>query len=160
MFREVAEGRDLGSYFRRLGLALLGIIAFVAIAIALEDHAGLKFDTTYRLACAIICLAFILKLWSDYPDKRWPRIGFWVALVVNIGLFFTPLFDRPASRGEIMLFALPDAIIVLVALITSYPVGDPHQRAVRQQMILGLVVAVAFCALLFGLTLIGQNPAP
>ena len=49
---------------------------------------------------------------------------------------FTPLVNRPASRGEVMLFALPDAIIVLMARIVSYPVTDVHRRAMRQHMIL------------------------
>jgi hypothetical protein len=89
-----------------------------------------------------------------YPREQWPRISFWVALAVNVAIFFTPLVDRPASRGELMLFALPDAIVVLAARIASYRVTNVHQRAMRQQMIFGLVVAVAFCAILFTLVLI------
>lgn len=147
----------MGSYFRRVSLALLGIVVFVAVGIALQDEIGLPFDTTYRVACAVICLLFILKLKSDCPGERWPQVSFWVALLVNIGLFFTPLVDRPASRGELILFALPNAIIVLAALIISYSAADQHQRATRQQMILGLIVAVAFCAILFALTLVEPN---
>ena len=144
---------------RRSCLALLGTIAFAVVSISLATQAGIPFDTSYRVACATMCLVFIFKLGSDYPESRWPRISFWIAFAVNIGLFFTPLVDRQASRGEVMLFALPDAIIVLVALIISYPVLDEHQRAMRQQMVLGLVVAVAFCALLFALTLMGPHAA-
>lgn len=128
--------------------------AFIIIGIALEDEFGVPFDTTYRVGCAAICLVFIYKLAVDYPGEPWPWISLWLALLVNIGLFFTPLFDRPASRGELMLFALPDAIVVLAARIISYRVVDVHQRAMRQQMILGLIAAVAFCAVLFTLILI------
>jgi drug/metabolite transporter (DMT)-like permease len=144
----------LGSYVKRVGLALLGVIAFVAIGVGIENETGLPFAKTYRVACAVICLLFILKLRSDYPEERWPQASLWAALIVNVGLFFTPLVNRPASRGELMLFALPDAIIVLIA---SYPALDEHRRAMRQQMILGLVVAVAFCAILFALMLVGPK---
>ena len=56
-----------------------------------------------------------------------------------------------------MLFALPDAVILLAARIASYQVVDEHQRAMRQQMILALIVAVAFCATLFGLALMERH---
>ncbi|HEX4737441.1 MAG TPA: hypothetical protein VH331_07760 [Allosphingosinicella sp.] len=143
----------MGSALRRVSLALLGVAAFVAIGGVLEKEAGLPFDTSYRAACAAACLLFIFKLGSDYPGERWPRTSLWIALLFNVGLFFTPLVDRPTSRGELMLFALPNAVIVLAARIASYPVVDDHQRAMRQQMILGLVVAVAFCAILFAFAL-------
>jgi undecaprenyl pyrophosphate phosphatase UppP len=149
----------LGPRQRRLSLALLGTIAFVIIGIALKSQIGLPLDTTYRVACAAICLAFIFKLGSDYHGERWPRTSLWIALLLNVGLFFTPLVNRPASRGELMLFALPDAIIVLAARIASYSVVDEHQRAMRQQMILGLIVAVSFCAILFALALIEPHTA-
>jgi FtsH-binding integral membrane protein len=149
----------LGSTLRRVSLALLGVVAFVIISIALEDEIGLPFNTTYRVVCAAMCLVFIFKLGLDYRGERWPRASFWVALLVNVGLFFTPLVNRPASRGELMLFALPDAIVVLAARIASYPVADEHQRAMRQQMILGLIVAVAFCATLFALMLMEPHTA-
>lgn len=127
----------------------------------LEDEVGIPFASTFRVGCAAACLLFIYKLGTDYPGERWPRFSLWIALIVNIGIFFTPLVDRPASRGELMLFALPDAIVVLVALLVercvSYPVADVHQRAVRQQIILGLVLAIAFCAILFTLVLIAPD---
>lgn len=134
----------LGRYFGRLGLALVGIVTFVAVGVALEDEAGLPFATFYRVSCAAVCLGFIWKLRRDYPTERWPHVSVWIALVVNAAIFFTPLVDRPASRGELMLFALPDAIIVLGARIASYQVIDDHQRATLQMMILGFVVAVVF----------------
>jgi hypothetical protein len=56
--------------------------------------------------------------------------------------------------GELMLFALPDAMIVLGIRIASYHVGDEHQRAMRQMMILGLVVAATFCSILYALILL------
>ena len=137
----------------RLGLALLGIAGFVAVGSVLENEAGIPFDTTYRVACAAACLLFIKKLRLDYPEETWPWASLWIALLVNVGIFFTPLVDRPSSRGELMLFALPDAVVVLVARIASYRVTDVHQRAARQTMILGLVVALVFCVGLFALTL-------
>jgi hypothetical protein len=136
-----------------VSLALLAIVGFVAIGVVLQNKTGLSFNTTYRVVCAALCLGFILKLGSDYSQQRWPKVSFWAALLVNISLFFTPLVDRPASRGEVMLFALPDAIIVLVALLLSYKVVNQQQRANRYTMILGLVVAVVFCVVLFTLTL-------
>lgn len=147
----------MGSYLRRVSLALLAIVVFVAIGIVLQSEIGLSFFTAYRVVRAALCLGFIWKLRLDYSDQRWPKVSFWAALLVNICLFFTPLFDHPASRGEVMLFALPDAIIVLVALTLSYNVVDQQQRANRYTMILGLVVAIVFCAGLFTLTLIGSG---
>lgn len=143
----------MGSNLQRAGLALLGIVAFVIIGTVLKDETGLPFDTSYRVACAAICLFLIFKLGQDYPGERWPRVSFWLALLVNLGLFLTPLVDRPASRGELLLFVLPDAAIVLMARIVSYPVVNAYQHAMRQQMILGMLVAVAFCAFLFTFTL-------
>ncbi|MBP2277408.1 MULTISPECIES: hypothetical protein [Sphingomonas] len=145
------------NYFNRVGLALGGVLGAVLIGIALENDVGIPFETTYRIACAVACLAFILKLAKDYPRERWPCTAFFVSLLANILLFFTPIVDRPASRGELMIFALPDAVIVLVALISSYKAVDVHLRAVRQQMILGLIVAVLFGSALFSLILV--NPA-
>ena len=51
-----------------------------------------------------------------------------------------------------MLFALPDAVVVMTARIASYRVADVHQRANRQLMILGLSVAVLSCVGVLGLT--------
>jgi hypothetical protein len=133
------------------------LLLLLIVGFTLEDDAGIPFDTTFRIACVGFCQFFIYKLRAEYPAERWPRIGFWLCLIVNIAVFFTPLVDRSSSRGELMLFALPDAIVVLTALIASYPVTDVHQRAMRQQMILGLVVAIAFCAVLFTLTLIDPH---
>jgi Na+-translocating ferredoxin:NAD+ oxidoreductase RnfA subunit len=156
---------DRATWFKsslvRLGLTFLGIFTFVAIAIGLESEVGIPFATTFRVACAAICLGFIWSLGRDFPRERWPRISLWVALLVNIVIFWTPLVNRPASRGELMLFALPDAIIVLVILlaerIVTYPAVDDHQRAIRQQIILGLVLAVAICAILFTLVLLAPR---
>ncbi|KQM63378.1 hypothetical protein ASE75_13070 [Sphingomonas sp. Leaf17] len=122
---------------------------FVVVAVLLDAYLFVPFDISFRVACAGMCLAFIAKLAADCPGERSLRIGFWFALIVNIGVFFTPLVDRPASRGELMVFALPDAIVVLGAGIACYPVTDPRGRSVRQLMILGLVVAfVTFAALI------------
>ena len=139
---------------KRVVLLLLGVIAFVIIGIVLEDEAGIPFKTTYRVGCAVACLTLIYQLGLQNPEERWLRVGFWCAFIVNAGLFFTPIVDRPASRGELMIFALPDAVVLLAVGLAYYPAGDARQRAVRQQMILGLVVASLFCATLFGFALI------
>ncbi len=142
-------GGDLGSGLRYGCVAILCVIALVALGIALENTTGIPFDMTYRIACAAICLVFIFYFGSEYRGQGWPRTALSIALLVNIGLFFTPIFDRHSSRGEVMLFALPDVIILLLVRLATYQVTDDHKRAMRQQMILGLVVAVAFCALVF-----------
>lgn len=142
-----------------MSLALLGIVAFVAFSFALEGELGIPVATTLRIATAAACLLFIYHLGSDYPGERWPRISLWLALLVNVAIFFTPLVDRPISRGELMLFALPDAVIVLGARVATYSVANDHQRAMRQQMVLGLVVAVVFCAVVLGLTLMEPHRA-
>lgn len=136
------------SGLQKFGLVLLGVVAFVAAAAVLENRFLVPFDTTYRIACAAICLVVIGKLASDDPTERWPRIALGIALLVNIGLFLTPVVERPASRGEMMIFALPDTVIVLLVGILSYSVTDLHRRAMRQQMILALIGASALCAVL------------
>jgi hypothetical protein len=140
-------------YFGRIGLALVAVVTFVAVGVALQNEAGLPFDAFYRFACAMVCLGFIWKMRGDYPTESWPRISLWIALLVNVAIFFTPLVDRPTSRGELMLFALPDAVVVLAARVATYPVSNDHQRAMRQMMILGLVVAAVFCSALYALIL-------
>ena len=138
-------------------LALLGIALFITFSIALENETGFPFDMTYRIACTGICLGFMVKVGSDYPGQRWPWIALSIAAVTNVAMFFTPLFDRPASRGEIMLFALPDVTIFLAARAVSYPVKDEHQRAVRQQLILGAIFAMAFSAIILSTSLIPER---
>lgn len=139
--------------FRTSGWILLGVVAFVAIAVMLESRFSVPFDMTYRIACAVACVTFIGKLAADYPGERWPWIALSIALLVNIGLFFTPMVDRPASRGELMIFALPNAVVVLIARIASYCVADERQRAMRQLMILALVVVILFGAVLVAATI-------
>ncbi|MBA3526208.1 MAG: hypothetical protein H0T82_04730 [Sphingomonas sp.] len=152
-----SEGLELGDRLWNLRLAGLGIVAFVIFSIALEDEHGIPLDTSYRVVCAIACPIIMFKLASDYAEERWLRTSLCVALLVNVALFFTPLVDRPTSRGEVMLFALPDLIILLTARIASYPVVDDHQRAIRQQMILALIVAVVFCVAVFSFALVERN---
>lgn len=138
---------------REAGFWVLGLLALLIALFTLQDHFGIPFDTSYRVVCAAGCLFFVYKLQRDFPGEQWPRFSLGVALLVNAGIFFTPLVDRPASRGEVMLFALPDAVVVLAASIASYRVNNVHQRATRQTMILGLIVALVFCVGLFALTL-------
>lgn len=138
----------------RFYLALLGIVAFLTLAIGLDHYTGVLFAFTFHVACASACLFFIAKIGLDYPGERWPRIALVIALLVNIGLFFSPLRHLPASKGDILLFRAPDAAIMLATRTFSYRVTNDHQRAVRQQMILGLILASALCAALLSLVLI------
>lgn len=142
------------SYFVRLGSALLGIILFVALAVGLEQELGIPFAMTFRVACAGACLIFIIKTRSDYPGERWPLIAFFVAFLFNVSLFFSPLAHLPASKGDLLFFAVPDAVIVLTARAISYPVSDVHERAVRQQLIVGIIMGLAFCGMILGLMFI------
>ena len=143
----------------KLSATLLGIGMTVVFAIILENEVGVPVDMTLRVVCAITCLVFIYWLGLDYPGERWPRVSLWIALLVNVAIFFTPLVDRPVSRGELMLFASPDAVIVLSVLTLSYRVTDVHQRANRQTMILALIVAIVMCVTLFALSLMGRAAA-
>lgn len=138
---------------RDTGFWVLSVLALLVVGFVLEDVAGIPFDTTYRVACAAMCLLFIYKLALEFPGQHWPRTSLLIALLINVGIFFTPLVNRPTSRGELMLFALPDAVVVLAASIACYRANDVHQRATRQTMILGLVVAFVFCVGLFAVTL-------
>jgi hypothetical protein len=138
--------------------ALLGIIAFVAFGVELQNWFGLPFDTTYRITCAGACLAFIAKLGWDSPGERWPWIGLGLAAIVNIALFFMPILDRPASRGEVMIFAMPDLVVVMAARIRAYRVTNDHQRAVRQQLVVGWLLALAICALVIASALVPDRP--
>lgn len=131
------------------GAWLLGALALFLAAIVLEAAFGVPGATTLRVACVGICQFFVYQLGKEYSSDRWPWIAFWAALFVNAGILLSPLVDRPMSRGELMLFAPPDTVVVLLARIVSYRVGDVHQRAMRQQMILGLIVAAALCAALW-----------
>jgi len=147
----------LKSRLLRVCIALLSIVAFVTIAIGLENSAGIPFAFTFRIACACICLYFVIQVGADYPGQRWPKIAFLIALMLNVSLFFSPLANLPASKGDILFFAAPDAAIVLGARAITYPVSNDHQRAVRQQMIVGLILALAFCAMILSIMLM---PAP
>jgi hypothetical protein len=118
---------------------------------------GIPFAVTFRVACAGACLFLIARIGSEYPGERWPRIALLIALLVNLGLFFSPLAHLPASKGDILFFGGPDAAILLAARTVTYPVVDAHQRAVRQQLIVGLVLALAFCAIILSIMLI---PSP
>lgn len=150
-YRGNEDRLDLSSStsLREAAFCIVAVIALVLIAFALEANFGIATDTTIRVACVGVCLFFIRGFAKDYPGQSWHQIGLWLSLVVDIAIFFTPLVDRPASRGELTLFALPDAIVVFSARIATYSVTDDHQRAMRQQMVLGLVVAIAFSAFAF-----------
>jgi len=148
---DVAVWREtrMTAKFRTRALWAGGAIALISIGALM----GFPFATIYRVGCAVACLGLIGHIALDNPAERWPRIGVAAAAVVNFCLFFTPIFDRPPSRGELMFFAVPDAIILLVARLATFAVRDDHDRAQRQVVILGLVVAVALCVMQFSLTL-------
>lgn len=137
--------------------ALGAVISFTIVAATLQSAAGIPWEATYRVACGVSCLVFIWTLIDDHPDEGWLKTSFWLALVINIGILFTPLVDRPASRGELMLFALPDAIVVLVARLATYRVSEDRQRVLRAQLIFGLFVAMTACAILFTFVLVYPN---
>lgn len=141
----------------KAGVAFVGLAAFVVSAFLLENELGIPFDTTYRVGCVAMCLFLIYQFTLDYPGERWPWAALLIAMLVNAGMFFTPLVDGPASRGEIMLFAAPDAVIALAARTVSYSAVNEHQRAVRGQLIVGLILAVALCAIFLASALVPQR---
>jgi hypothetical protein len=146
----------VASRFQNGCLWLLGLAAFLIVALTLESEVGIPSDTTLRVACIVLCQYFIYKLRDD-TEERWPRFAFWGALAVNLTILFSPLANRPASRGELMLFAAPDAIVVLGVITLTYRVTDAHQRAIRQQLIVGLILAVAIYATLFTVMVIDPH---
>jgi hypothetical protein len=142
--------RRLDSRMGRVALALIGVLAFLLVGILLESF-GVPLDLTYRIACAIGALVLMIYLGRDYTAERWFRISLCLALLVNLGLFFTPLVNGPTSRGELILFAVPDGVIVLTARILTYRAMNAEQKATRTHMIAGLIAAVALCSVLFAI---------
>ena len=139
------------------GLWLFGLIGFLIVGMYLEDTFGLPFGFSVRLASIAFCQWCFWRLRSDYPDDWWSKSVFWSALVLNILVLLSPLTDRQPSRGELMVFALPDAILFLAVRTVTYKVADVHQRAVRQQLVLGLILALAFYGVI--LTVMLLDPA-
>jgi hypothetical protein len=156
---EIGGSRPKPSRGREAALWLLFMVALLVIGFTLQDELGIPFDTTFRVACVGMCLFLISKIAAEYPGERWPWISFGIALVVDIAIFFTPLVDRPTSRGELMLFAAPDAVIVLIVRIATYNADTSDQRALRMHMIGGLVLAIVLCVFLFFMMLIGPHTA-
>ncbi len=143
--------------FRFTALVLLGIVAGVAVGMWLQDRWGIAFDLTYRIVCALACIELMRRVARGYDGERWPWVALFVAAVVNVALLFSPIFDRPASRGEILFFAGPDVVIFLAARVRSYRVPDLQARAVRQQLIVGLVLALLFTALILSMALLPDH---
>ena len=142
-------------------LTIIGIIAFVTIGITLENQVGIPFSFILRLAGAGACLFVIAKIGSeDHPGERWPKIALFIAFLFNVSIFFSPLSQMPASKGDITFFAVPDAVIFLAARTFSYPATDVHQRAVRQQLIVGLILASALCAIVLSILLVPPPAHP
>lgn len=131
--------------------ALLGIAVTLAIAFTLESKAGVPVAVTLRIIVASVCLFVMFKIGSDYAGQKWPKIALAVAAIFNFSMFFSPLAKLPASKGDIMFFAAPDAVIFMAARTFNYPVADVHTRAVRQQLIVGLILALAFCAIIMAI---------
>ena len=105
-----------------------------------------------RLCCGIIGLGLLAEV--DFPGEKWPQRVFWVSLLVNIGVLFSPLVDRPASRGELALFLLPDGFVVLIAMIAH---NQALARSVRAQLIATVVVFTAACAALLALVILQSS---
>lgn len=158
-YRCKGKGQALKSRLWWLCLTFLGIIAFVTVAIELENRVGIPFALTFRVACASACLLLIVKIGADYPGERWPRVAILIALLFNLSLFFSPLAHLPASKGDILFFGMPDAAIVLAARTVFYSVTNDHQRGVRQQMIVGLILALGFCAIILAIMFIPAHTA-
>ena len=133
-------------------MVLLIMLTIMGLGMA----AGLSFDTAYRVTCAVGCVLFVATLASDNSAALWPWFGAGASAVINAGLFLTPIVNRPTSRGEIMLFALPDSIAVLCARLAWFPVSSDHDRAQRQMVIFGAVVAVVFCGALYSAVLLAH----
>jgi len=143
----------MASRLMQLFVTLLGIAVTLAIAFTLESKVGVPVAVTLRIIVASVCLFVMFKIGSDYAGKIWPKIALVVAAIFNFLMFFSPLAKMPASKGDIMFFAVPDAVIFMAARTFTYPVSDVHTRAVRQQLIVGLVLALAFCAIIMAILL-------
>lgn len=150
----------MGDRFFKLAMMLIGLGIWVASAMTLENVTGISVDTTYKVTCAIVCVGFMAHVATNYPGERWPWIAVAVACLFNAGLFFTPVLGHPASRGEIMLFALPDVSIFTLARAVTYPAEDVHERAVRQQIFMGLFFAVALGAIILATGFIPDRREP
>ncbi|MBU6269016.1 MAG: hypothetical protein KGN34_15830 [Sphingomonadales bacterium] len=124
------------------------MIVVLTVAIALERMAAIPVALTLRVVVAAACLFFMSKIGAEYPGQKWPVIAIAIAATINVATLCTPLATLPTSKGDVMFFAAPDAVIFLAARTFTYPATDPHQRAVRQQLILALILALAFCAIL------------
>lgn len=130
----------------RVLLLAVTLPAIIMLSIFVEDNLDVSSDAIFRVVSAVVAPIAIYPCLAG-PDSRWMRFGLVLALAVNMGIFFTPLVDRPAaSRGEFFLFALPSLVVMLSARVASFPVQTARDRVVRQQLILGLVVSVLACA--------------
>lgn len=158
MIEDGAQTSTLKTRLLHVCLALIGIAVFDTLAIMLENRVGVPFKTTFRLACAVGCLTLIARMIADEPDAHWLRFAFCGALVSNLAMFFSPLAALPASKGDLLFFAAPDAAILFGARAFTYPVTDDHQRAVRQQLIMGFILALAVSALILSIMFV-PDPA-
>lgn len=139
--------------WRGLGVGFVAVSAFLCLSLILRDF-EVPFDTSYRVACAAVSSALVYWLRFDFPGEKWPQRVFWVSLLVNIGVLCSPLVDRPASRGELALFLLPDGFVVLIAMIAH---NQALARSVRAQLIATVVVFTAACAALLALVILQSS---
>lgn len=147
------DPKDLRGW-RGVCIGLAAVSAFLCASLILRGF-GVSFDTSYRMACAAISSAWVYWLKFDLPDEKWPQQAFLVSLLINIGILFSPLIDRPASRGEIMLFFLPDGFVVMIAMIAH------NQRlalSVLTQLIATIVLFTAACAALLAFVIFRSGP--
>ena len=139
--------------FLQLIVTLIGVALTLAMAFVLESATGISVAVTLRIIVAGVCLFVMFKIGGDYPGEKWPKIALAIAAIFNFAMFFSPLAKMPVSKGDLMFFAVPDAVIFLAFRTFTYPVTDIHTRAVRQQLIVGLILALAFCAIIMSILL-------
>jgi peptidoglycan/LPS O-acetylase OafA/YrhL len=140
----------------KLALVALLVVAMLMTTWVLESQFGVSADTSHRVYCALGGIIIIYSWGFDEPNNRWLRFALPAALLANIGIFFTPLVDRPVSEGrggDFLLFVLPSIVIMFSTRIAMLPVNSVRDRATRQELILWLVVAVIVCAVIFAIAL-------
>lgn len=153
----MSEADGCAKRMTRLLLVLVGVGLLVAGSIILEDRLEIPVDVFYRAACATISLWMMIRIGQAYRPDTWPLLAVATAIAVNVAMFFTPIVQRPASRGEILLFAAPDVLIFLIFRTANFRVVDEQSRAVRQQLIVGTIIVATFCALLLSAAFIPNS---
>jgi hypothetical protein len=107
---------------RLTSLWLLGVAVFLAIAIVFGNQLGIPFPIAIRIVAANGCLAIMYQIGSKYPGEKWPLVALAIGALFNFAVFFSPLADLPAKKADILFFAIPDALIFLLAWLWTHPV--------------------------------------